>query len=133
GDPDARSVERTASFVDVSPACHGFSWSALSCVAGEGRWLHPVTLEPDQIDVEGLPRALGGGLEREPVEELLGRVQSEYAQLYEEHDRLKEELARRERATSAVAEPAAATPAPAPEPESPPEPAGRVAEPPRRE
>src|SRR5690242_11707337 len=82
-----------------------------------------VGLEPDQIDVEGLPRAVGGGFEREAVEELLSRVQSEYAQLYEEHERLKDELDRRNGATDA---PAAATP-PTPVP------AGRVAEPPRRE
>ena len=92
-----------------------------------------MTLEPDQIDLEGLPRAVGGGFKREAVEELLGRVQSEYAQLNEEHRRLKEELDRRERATNAADEPAAATPAPAAKPESPAEPAGRVAEPPRRE
>jgi cell division septum initiation protein DivIVA len=92
-----------------------------------------VTLEPDQIDVEGLPRAVGGGFEREAVEELLTRVQAEYAQLYKEHERLKEELDRRDEARNAAVEPAAATQAPAPEPETPPERAGRVAESPGRE
>ena len=55
-----------------------------------------MTLQPDAIDLEGLPRTIGGGLKREPVEELLKRVQWEYSQLYYEHKRLKEVLAKRE-------------------------------------
>ena len=47
-------------------------------------------LEPHEIDLDGLPRTIGGGLKREPVEELLRRVQWEYSQLYYEHKRLKE-------------------------------------------
>jgi hypothetical protein len=47
-------------------------------------------LEPHEIDLDGLPRTIGGGLKREPVEELLRRVQWEYSQLYFEHKRLKE-------------------------------------------
>jgi chromosome segregation ATPase len=39
---------------------------------------------------------MGGGLKREPVEELLKRVQWEYSQLYYDHKRLREELARRD-------------------------------------
>jgi cell division septum initiation protein DivIVA len=77
-----------------------------------------MTLEPEAIDLEGLPRAIGGGLKREPVEELLRRVQSEYSQLYYEHKRLKEELERRK----AEPEPRQEVSAPAPESTSAPEP-----------
>jgi cell division septum initiation protein DivIVA len=49
-------------------------------------------LEPNEIDLEGLPRTIGGGLKKEPVEELLRRVQWEYSQLYYEHKRLKDSL-----------------------------------------
>jgi hypothetical protein len=51
-----------------------------------------MALEPETIDLDGLPRTIGGGLKREPVEELLKRVQWEYSQLYYEHKRLKAEL-----------------------------------------
>src|SRR5579871_247819 len=53
-----------------------------------------MTLVPDEIDLDGLPRALGGGLKREPVEELLKRVQWEYSQLYYELRAVKDELER---------------------------------------
>jgi chromosome segregation ATPase len=52
-----------------------------------------MTLEPNEIDLDALPRTIGGGLKREPVEELLKRVQWEYSQLYFQQKRLKEELA----------------------------------------
>ena len=68
-----------------------------------------MTLQPDAIDLEGLPRTIGGGLKREPVEELLKRVQWEYSQLYYEHKRLKEALAKRE--TEPREEPKTARPA----------------------
>lgn len=55
-----------------------------------------LSLQPDEIDLDGLPRTIGGGLKREPVEELLQRVQWEYSQLYYEHKRVKAELSRRE-------------------------------------
>ena len=68
-----------------------------------------MTLQPDAIDLEGLPRTIGGGLKREPVEELLKRVQWEYSQLYYEHKRLKEDLAKR--GTEPREEPKTARPA----------------------
>jgi cell division septum initiation protein DivIVA len=68
-----------------------------------------MTLQPDAIDLEGLPRTIGGGLKREPVEELLNRVQWEYSQLYYEHKRLKEALGKRE--TEPRDEPKPASPA----------------------
>jgi hypothetical protein len=61
-----------------------------------------MALEPEAIDLEGLPRTIGGGLKREPVEELLKRVQWEYSQLYYEHKRLKTEFERRGGADRAV-------------------------------
>ena len=64
-----------------------------------------MALEPDAIDLEGLPRTIGGGLKREPVEELLKRVQWEYSQLYYEHKVLKDGL---ERSGGADLEPPAA-------------------------
>jgi cell division septum initiation protein DivIVA len=59
-----------------------------------------MALEPKAIDLGGLPRTIGGGLKREPVEDLLNRVQREYSQLYYEQKRLKEELERRDRETA---------------------------------
>ena len=61
-----------------------------------------MALEPEAIDLDGLPRTIGGGLKREPVEELLKRVQWEYSQLYYEHKRLKDELEQRGSAESAL-------------------------------
>jgi hypothetical protein len=78
-----------------------------------------MTLQPDAIDLEGLPRTIGGGLKREPVEELLKRVQWEYSQLYYEHKRLKEALAGLEAEPREKPKPASPEPIRAP---------GRVAE-----
>jgi len=49
-----------------------------------------VKIGQNDIDIERLPRALVGGLRREPVEELLRRVEWDYSQLCFEHEKLKE-------------------------------------------
>jgi hypothetical protein len=69
-------------------------------------------LEPSEIDLDGLPRTLGGGLKREPVEELLRRVQWEYSQLYFEHKKLKDTLELSRPEPVDPAEPAKETPLP---------------------
>ncbi len=83
--------------------------------------------EPNDIEIEGLPRALVGGLRRSAVQELLRRVQWEYSQLFFEYRKLKEAGEAGQRADEPRAEPVAALAAPEVEP------AAEAAEAPRRE
>lgn len=86
-----------------------------------------------QIGIEGLPKTLGGGLKKDAVEDLLRRVQWDYARLYAENEKLKDQIQ-----SIKSASPAAPVEAPPPPPlvlaEQPaPAPAAAPAAAPRRE
>jgi hypothetical protein len=80
---------------------------------GVGATLEP---RPAEFDFDVLPRKLLGGLKREAVEDLVRRMQWDYAQLVAAHRKLQESVEKLQAERSALVEKLHATPPPPPAP-----------------
>ncbi len=71
---------------------------------------------PTEFDFDGMPRAFLRGLRREPVEDLIRRLQWDYAQLAHAHRKLQDTVERLENERSSLVTKLQSIPPPAPAP-----------------